>query len=149
MKLDVNVLRYLSKEDWRVLTSVEMGQKNVSLWVGGCATAGGRGGRRRLWQACARASVCCCRCCAAAAAASVPVCENGGEGEAGAGTCTHTAPAVSPRVVGGAWQHCTLVHARARTHTHTHASRCVPVLRAAPVTCSWSAARAGAGAAGG
>jgi hypothetical protein len=29
MKLDVNVLRYLSKEDFRVLTSVEMGQKNV------------------------------------------------------------------------------------------------------------------------
>jgi hypothetical protein len=32
MKLDVNVLRYLSKEDFRVLTAVEMGQKNVS-WV--------------------------------------------------------------------------------------------------------------------
>jgi RIO-like serine/threonine protein kinase len=30
MKLDVNVLRYLSKEDFRVLTAVEMGQKNVS-----------------------------------------------------------------------------------------------------------------------
>lgn len=30
MKLDVNVLRYLSKEEWRTLTSVEMGQKNVS-----------------------------------------------------------------------------------------------------------------------
>lgn len=30
MKLDVNVLRYLSKDDWRVLTSVEMGEKNVS-----------------------------------------------------------------------------------------------------------------------
>lgn len=30
MKLDVNVLRYLAKEDFRVLTSVEMGQKNVS-----------------------------------------------------------------------------------------------------------------------
>ena len=29
MKLDVNVLRYLSKDDWRVLTSVEMGEKNV------------------------------------------------------------------------------------------------------------------------
>jgi len=29
MKLDVNVLRYLSKEEFRVLTSVEMGQKNV------------------------------------------------------------------------------------------------------------------------
>ncbi len=31
MKLDVNVLRYLSKEDFRVLTAVEMGQKNVSV----------------------------------------------------------------------------------------------------------------------
>ncbi len=30
MKLDVNVLRYLSKDDFRVLTAVEMGQKNVS-----------------------------------------------------------------------------------------------------------------------
>ena len=30
MKLDVNVLRYLSKEDFRVLTAIEMGQKNVS-----------------------------------------------------------------------------------------------------------------------
>ena len=30
MKLDVNVLRYLSREDFRVLTAVEMGQKNVS-----------------------------------------------------------------------------------------------------------------------
>lgn len=29
MKLDVNVLRYLSKDDFRVLTAVEMGQKNV------------------------------------------------------------------------------------------------------------------------
>lgn len=29
MKLDVNVLRYLSKEDFRVLTAIEMGQKNV------------------------------------------------------------------------------------------------------------------------
>ncbi len=29
MKLDVNVLRYLSKDDFRVLTSIEMGQKNV------------------------------------------------------------------------------------------------------------------------
>eukprot|EP00955_Chlamydomonas_euryale_P015311 163701-Chlamydomonas_euryale.AAC.1 len=28
MKLDVNVLRYLSKDDFRVLTAVEMGQKN-------------------------------------------------------------------------------------------------------------------------
>jgi hypothetical protein len=31
MKLDVNVLRYLSKEDFRVLTAVEMGQKNVRV----------------------------------------------------------------------------------------------------------------------
>lgn len=29
MKLDCNMLRYLTKDDWRVLTSVEMGQKNV------------------------------------------------------------------------------------------------------------------------
>ena len=37
MKLDVNVLRYLSREEFRVLTAVEMGQKNVrhvawNLW---------------------------------------------------------------------------------------------------------------------
>ena len=31
MKLDVNVLRYLSKDDFRVLTAVEMGMRNVSL----------------------------------------------------------------------------------------------------------------------
>lgn len=31
MKLDVNVLRYLSKDDWRVLTAVEMGQKNHEI----------------------------------------------------------------------------------------------------------------------
>ena len=31
MKLDVNMLRYLARDDWRVLTSVEMGEKNVSL----------------------------------------------------------------------------------------------------------------------
>lgn len=29
MKLDVNILRYLSKDEWRVLTAIEMGQKNV------------------------------------------------------------------------------------------------------------------------
>lgn len=29
MKLDVNMLRYLSKEDFRVLTAVEMGMRNV------------------------------------------------------------------------------------------------------------------------
>lgn len=33
MKLDVNVLRYLSKDDFRVLTSIEMGQKNVRAWA--------------------------------------------------------------------------------------------------------------------
>ncbi|GFR41481.1 hypothetical protein Agub_g2172, partial [Astrephomene gubernaculifera] len=31
MKLDVNALRYLSKDDFRVLTAVEMGQKNHEL----------------------------------------------------------------------------------------------------------------------
>ncbi|KAI7845570.1 hypothetical protein COHA_000859 [Chlorella ohadii] len=31
MKLDVNVLRYLSREDFRVLTAVEMGQKNHEI----------------------------------------------------------------------------------------------------------------------
>lgn len=31
MKLDVNVLRYLSKDDFRVLTAVEMGMRNVSV----------------------------------------------------------------------------------------------------------------------
>ena len=31
MKLDANMLRYLSKEDFRVLTAVEMGQKNHEL----------------------------------------------------------------------------------------------------------------------
>jgi hypothetical protein len=31
MKLDVNVLRYMTKEEFRVLTAVEMGQKNVRL----------------------------------------------------------------------------------------------------------------------
>ena len=30
MKLDVNVLRYLGKDEFRTLTAVEMGQKNVS-----------------------------------------------------------------------------------------------------------------------
>lgn len=36
MKLDVNVLRYLSKDEFRVLTAVEMGQKNVGMeWRGG------------------------------------------------------------------------------------------------------------------
>jgi RIO-like serine/threonine protein kinase len=31
MKLDVNVLRYLSKEEFRVLTAVEMGMKNHEI----------------------------------------------------------------------------------------------------------------------
>ena len=31
MKLDVDVLRYLSKEDFRVLTAVEMGMRNVCV----------------------------------------------------------------------------------------------------------------------
>lgn len=31
MKLDVNVLRYLSKDDFRVLTAVEMGMRNVYI----------------------------------------------------------------------------------------------------------------------
>ena len=30
MKLDVNVLKYLTKEEWRVLSAVELGQRNVS-----------------------------------------------------------------------------------------------------------------------
>lgn len=30
MKLDVNALRYLTKDEFRVLTAVEMGMKNVS-----------------------------------------------------------------------------------------------------------------------
>ena len=29
MKLDVNALRYLSKEEYRVLQAIELGQKNV------------------------------------------------------------------------------------------------------------------------
>ena len=29
MKLDVNALRYLTKDDFRVLTAVEMGMHNV------------------------------------------------------------------------------------------------------------------------
>ncbi|CAH8364477.1 unnamed protein product [Eruca vesicaria subsp. sativa] len=31
MKLDVNVLRYLSKDDFRVLTAVEMGMRNHEI----------------------------------------------------------------------------------------------------------------------
>jgi len=31
VKLDVSVLRYLSKDDWRVLMAVEMGMKNHDL----------------------------------------------------------------------------------------------------------------------
>ena len=33
VKLDVSVLRYLSKEDFRVLSSVEQGMKNHEVWV--------------------------------------------------------------------------------------------------------------------
>ena len=33
MKLDVNVLRYLSKDDFRVLTAVEMGMRNVCISI--------------------------------------------------------------------------------------------------------------------
>lgn len=33
MKLDVDMLRYLSKEDFRVLTAVEMGMRNVSFQI--------------------------------------------------------------------------------------------------------------------
>jgi RIO-like serine/threonine protein kinase len=40
MKLDVNALRYLSREDFRVLTAVEMGQKNVSCAHACIANAG-------------------------------------------------------------------------------------------------------------
>ena len=29
MKLDVNALRYLTHDEWRALTAVEIGQKNV------------------------------------------------------------------------------------------------------------------------
>ena len=31
MKLDVNALRYLTKDDFRVLQAVELGQRNVSV----------------------------------------------------------------------------------------------------------------------
>lgn len=41
MKFDVNVLRYLSKEEFRVLTAVEMGMRNVR-------PGGGLGGWRLL-----------------------------------------------------------------------------------------------------
>lgn len=33
MKLNVDVLRYLSKDDFRVLTAVEMGMRNVCISV--------------------------------------------------------------------------------------------------------------------
>lgn len=42
MKLDVNVLRYLSREDFRVLVAVEMGQKNVSASCVGCGVGPAR-----------------------------------------------------------------------------------------------------------
>lgn len=38
MKLDVDVLRYLSKEDFRVLTAVEMGMRNVISYPPLCAS---------------------------------------------------------------------------------------------------------------
>ncbi len=44
MKLDINALRYLSREDFRVLTAVEMGQKNVSS---PCSIHPGRGRAKR------------------------------------------------------------------------------------------------------
>lgn len=30
MKLDANALRYLDRDEWRVLTAIEIGQKSVS-----------------------------------------------------------------------------------------------------------------------
>ena len=33
MKLNVDALRYLSKDDFRVLTAVEMGMRNVCLFL--------------------------------------------------------------------------------------------------------------------
>ena len=45
MKLDANVLRYLTKEEFRVLTAVEQGQKNVREARPGLATRI----RRRDW----------------------------------------------------------------------------------------------------
>ena len=47
MKLDVNILRYLSKDDFRVLTAVEMGQKNVSAQLYGPQL-----GLNSKWYAC-------------------------------------------------------------------------------------------------
>lgn len=31
MKLDINALRYISQEEWRVLTAVELGQRNHEI----------------------------------------------------------------------------------------------------------------------
>jgi RIO kinase 2 len=31
MKLDITVLRYLSREDWRILAAIELGMKNHDL----------------------------------------------------------------------------------------------------------------------
>ena len=51
MKLDVNVLRYLGRDDFRTLTAVEMGQKNVSPGATRVVREGsndpGRGSRRQ------------------------------------------------------------------------------------------------------
>lgn len=44
MKLDVNALRYLSREEFRTLQAVEVGQKNVSILHGACFPA--RGGHK-------------------------------------------------------------------------------------------------------
>jgi hypothetical protein len=45
MKLDVNVLRHLTRDDFRTLTAVEQGQKNVRKGTeGGKAAACGASG---------------------------------------------------------------------------------------------------------
>ena len=41
MKLDVNALKYLTKEEWRVLSAVELGQRNVRCFD--CCSTGCRG----------------------------------------------------------------------------------------------------------
>ena len=45
MKLDVNALRYLSKDEYRALQAIELGQKNVSPSL--CCLAGGNQERLR------------------------------------------------------------------------------------------------------
>lgn len=81
MKLDVNVLRHLSRDDFRTLTAVEQGQKNVRREDGGAAPISAsrqetwrerRGGKTkkrncaphgsgRCWCRCDRRR--CCMCC--------------------------------------------------------------------------------------